>query len=84
MTCDELMAALVDYLGQELVVERRETFEVHVRGCPKCESYVTTYTHTVKVTRALPKCGALPPAVEARLRKVIEPELGGEQKPTTN
>ena len=79
MTCDELMAALVDYLGQELVVEHRETFEVHVRGCPKCESYVATYTHTVRVVRTLPKCGALPPAVEARLRKVLEPELGGGQ-----
>ena len=75
MTCDELMAALVDYLGKELVVEHRETFEVHVRGCPKCESYVATYTHTVKLSRVLPKCGSLPPAVEARLRKVVEPEL---------
>jgi anti-sigma factor RsiW len=76
MTCAELMDALVDYLGEELVVERKETFEVHLRGCAKCESYVATYTHTVKITRALPKCGALPPAVEARLRKALEPELG--------
>ncbi len=79
MTCAELMAALCDYLGEELVVEHRETFEVHVRGCVKCESYVATYTHTVRVVRTLPKCGALPPAVEARLRKVLEPELGGGQ-----
>lgn len=78
MTCAELMAALCDYLGEELVVEHRETFEVHARGCPKCESYVATYTHTVRVVRALPKCGPLPPAVEARLRKVLEPELRGE------
>ncbi len=80
MTCAELMDALVDYLGEELVVERRETFEVHVRGCAKCESYVATYTHTVKVTRALPKCGSLPPAVEARLRKALEPELGEKKE----
>ena len=79
MTCAELMAALCDYLGEELVVEHRETFDVHVRGCEKCESYVTTYTHTVRVVRTLPKCGALPPAVEARLRKALGPELGGGQ-----
>jgi anti-sigma factor RsiW len=79
VNCDELMAALVDYLGGELVVEHRETFEVHVRGCPKCEAYVATYTHTVRVVRTLPKCGSLPPDFEARLRKVLEPELGGEQ-----
>lgn len=81
MTCTELMDALVDYLGEELVVERKETFDLHVRGCPKCESYVATYTHTVKITRTLPKCGkALAPEVEARLRKAMEAELGQEVK----
>jgi hypothetical protein len=77
MTCAELMDALVDYLGQELVVERKETFDLHLRGCEKCESYVATYTHTVKVTRTLPKCGKkLSPDFEARLKKAIEEELG--------
>ena len=76
MTCAELMDALVDYLGEELVIERRETFKLHIDGCPKCGPYVATYTHTIKITRALPKCGSLPPEVEARLRKAIEPALG--------
>ena len=84
MTCAELMDALVDYLGEELVVEHRETFEVHIRGCPKCEAYVATYTHTVKITRALPKCGSLPPPVEARLRKALEPELGAGEANAAN
>lgn len=78
MTCAELMAALMDYTGGELVVEHRETVEVHISGCAKCESYVATYTHTTRLVRALPKCGALPPALEARLRKALEAELGGE------
>lgn len=80
MNCDELMAILVDYPGEELVIEQRTTFELHIRGCAKCEAYVATYMHTVRVTRALPKCGSLPPAFEARLRKVIEPELNSEAK----
>ena len=84
MTCAELMDALVDYLGEELVVERRETFKLHIDGCAKCGAYVATYTRTVKVTRALPKCGTLPPAVEARLRKALEPELGGTQEAPAN
>jgi anti-sigma factor RsiW len=78
MNCNELMAQLVDFLGGELVVEHRETLEVHIRGCPKCEAYVATYTHTVRVVRALPKCGPLPPAFEARLRNTLEPELGAK------
>ena len=78
MNCCEMLEMLVDYLGEEMVLEQRTTFELHLRGCAKCETYVATYTQTVRVARALPKCGALPAAVEARLRKVIEPELGGE------
>jgi hypothetical protein len=77
MTCTELMDALVDYLGGELVVERKDSFDVHVSGCPKCESYVATYTHTVRITRTLPRCGkALPPDFEAKLKKAIADELG--------
>jgi anti-sigma factor RsiW len=75
MTCDELMDLLFDYHGGELVAEQRTTVEVHISGCPRCGPYVATYTHTVTFGRALPKCGALPPDVEARLRKVIESEL---------
>lgn len=79
MTCADLMNALVDYLGEELVVEVRETYRLHIDGCAKCGAYVATYTHTVKVSRALPKCGPLPPALEARLRKALEPELGQQE-----
>lgn len=74
MTCAELMDSLLDYLGEEMVVEVRETFRIHIEGCPKCGVYVATYTHTVRVSRVLPKCG-LPPAFEARLRAALEPEL---------
>ena len=76
MNCDELMAALVDYLGGELVAEVHESVEIHIRGCDKCGAYVATYTHTTRIVRTLPKCSALSPEFEARLRKLIEPELG--------
>jgi anti-sigma factor RsiW len=75
LTCNELMERLVDFLGGELVAEHRETVEVHIKGCAKCESYVATYSHTIKITRKLPQCG-LPPAFEAKLRKLLEEELG--------
>jgi anti-sigma factor RsiW len=81
MTCDELRAALVDFLGGELAAESHETVVVHIRGCARCEVYVATYSCTVRVARALPKRTALPPAVEARLRRALEPELGGGDEP---
>ncbi|AWM35808.1 hypothetical protein GobsT_64960 [Gemmata obscuriglobus] len=84
MTCDELKALLADYVGADgvLVVahERHETVTVHVKGCPKCEVYVSTYSRTVRVVRALPKCGPLPPALEARLRAALAEHLSEEAK----
>ncbi len=76
MTCDELMALLADYVGDELVVEHRETVRVHIDGCAKCGTYVATYTHTVRIARALPKCGQLSPAFEARLKAALAEHLG--------
>jgi len=77
--CQELLESLLDYVGGELVIERRETFKVHIDGCEKCGILVHSYTHTVRVAKALPKCSSLPPEVEARLRAVLEPELKGEK-----
>jgi hypothetical protein len=49
-------------------------------GCKDCTIRVETYRHTVRLAKALPKCGKLPPAVEERLREALEPELAGEKK----
>jgi anti-sigma factor RsiW len=78
MTCDDLVELLVDFLGGELVAEHHETVTVHISGCARCTAYVATYQHTVRIARALPKCGPLPPAFEARLRQLLEPELDKE------
>jgi hypothetical protein len=70
------MDLLHDYVGEELVVEQRQTVEIHVTGCKDCTIRVETYRHTVRLARALPRCDRLPPAVEDRLRRALEPELG--------
>lgn len=71
MNCAELEALLQDFVADELVVAVRATVEVHITGCPHCEALVVSYRHTVRVAAALPKCGPLPPALEARLRKAL-------------
>lgn len=76
MTCNELMALLVDFLSGELVIEHRETVEVHIRCCAKCEAYIATYSHTMRLVRKLPQCGSLPAAFEARLRAALADHLG--------
>lgn len=80
MTCQELLKVLLEYVGGELILEHRQTVEVHLGCCPNCVRLVETYTHTVRFARKLPQCDSLPPSVEARLRRMIEPELN---KPTS-
>ncbi len=75
MTCEELHDLLHDFVGNELVVESRTTVEVHIAGCSHCGVLVHSYIHTVRVARALGKCGTLPAAFEAKLRAMLEPEL---------
>ncbi|HEX4611729.1 MAG TPA: hypothetical protein VH092_26265 [Urbifossiella sp.] len=71
MTCTEFRALLADHLGNELVVEIREKFETHRVGCEHCEFFLESYTHTVRITRLLPKAHPLPPGLEARLRAAV-------------
>ena len=78
MNCQELIDLLLDYIGEELVIEQRQTVEIHLTGCNKCVMLVESYRHTVRLARALPKCQQLPAAVEARLRKVLAPHFGEE------
>lgn len=80
MTCKELIELLNDYVGEELVVEQRQTVEFHMTGCKDCTIRVETYRTTVRLAKALPRCDKLPPPVEERLRKALEPELAGKPK----
>jgi anti-sigma factor RsiW len=78
MNCDELEPLLLEFVSGELVIAVRETVEVHVTGCPHCEALLISYRHTVRVAAALPKCAALPAALEARLRKALADQAEGE------
>jgi hypothetical protein len=80
VTCDELWHVIYDFVSGEMVVELHRTVEMHIAGCERCGILVHSYTHTVRVARALPKCGPLPAAVEARLRQAVEPHLSGGEK----
>jgi anti-sigma factor RsiW len=75
MNCHELLELLNDYLDGDLVIEQRQTIEIHISGCRNCTIRIETVRHTVRLARALPRCDKLPAAVEERLRKALEPEL---------
>jgi anti-sigma factor RsiW len=71
MTCDELADQLADYVAGRLMVEALEVFRGHLTRCPDCMLVVEQYEVMIRITRALPKCEPLPPALEARLRTAV-------------
>ncbi len=78
MTCAQFRALLGDHVGGELVVEVKEQFDTHQVTCAHCTYFLESYTHTVKVTRLLPKTGPLPPGLEERLRAAVAKVLADE------
>lgn len=79
MTCQEFRQLLGDHVCGELVVEAQASFEQHRTGCVNCGHYLESYTHTIKISRRLPKCGPLPKHVEDKLREALKDYL--EVKP---
>jgi hypothetical protein len=85
MTCTEFRALLTDHLGNELLVEIRENFERHKVACEHCTFFLDSYTHTVKITRRLPKSPPLHPDLEQRLRAAVARRMADEpQESATN
>lgn len=73
MTCQELIAFLMEYLGDELSAQERTCFEAHLGCCPDCVAYLDAYKKTIALGRAA-VCGersALPAHVPEDLVRAI-------------
>lgn len=82
MTCAELRELLLEYESGELVIEHRESVEIHLVSCPHCGFYLESYRHTVKICKKLPHgdcCCPLTAAFEARLREALKEHLKEEK-----
>jgi len=48
-TCEQFIAALVEYLGRELPAAERERMDLHLEVCPDCVRYLESYDVTIKL-----------------------------------
>lgn len=73
MNCQELVELISEFLDGELAAEQRVLVEQHLCGCRDCHVSLELYQATIRVTRALGRCGhdPLPVTFEARLRAVV-------------
>lgn len=51
MTCRELTDFIIDYLGDELPVDMRASFELHLGACLSCRCYLDQYAASVAAGR---------------------------------
>lgn len=73
MTCQELVAFLMDYLDGGLLDAQRGCFEEHLKVCPDCIAYLETYQEAVRIGKAV--CSedheAIPPHVPEELIQAV-------------
>jgi anti-sigma factor RsiW len=51
-TCKELIDFLDDYVAGELPPPRHAQFENHLRYCPSCRAYLSSYRETIRLAAA--------------------------------
>jgi hypothetical protein len=70
MRCEELLAALGDYVDGGLDPAIREAFQEHIRSCAMCELVIDNIRNTITLYSAgVPV--EVPPELHERLRAVL-------------
>ncbi len=73
ITCKEFVEFLDDYLANALPGDRKDTFNKHLRVCPPCVAYMSSYESAVRLGRKALKAEetALPDDVPEDLVRAI-------------
>ena len=74
LTCQDVIALLLDYLEATLTPETIADFERHLEICPPCVAYLRTYQKTQELTGATGRV-EMPDEVKARLRELLLRQL---------
>ena len=66
LTCQQVIALLVEYITDALAPETLRAFQEHLRACENCLAYLNTYRATIRATRTL-RYDDMPAALQDRL-----------------
>ena len=70
ITCQQVVALLLDYIARALEIETALTLQKHLRDCQECVAFLHTYQVTICATRALRDADVLP-AMQYRVRSFL-------------
>ncbi len=76
ITCQQITALILNYVTGELDSESTLAFKAHLRECPDCIAFLSTYQKTIQATRSL-QYQSIPPEMRTRLRQFLRSRLRG-------
>ena len=79
ITCRQITALILDYVIGELDSETALAFTEHLRECPDCIAFLTTYQKTIQATRSL-RYESLPLGMRTRVRQFLQAKIRGSPR----
>jgi anti-sigma factor RsiW len=70
VTCQQVVARLMDYLAGTLDIATALALHTHLRDCQECAAFLHTYQATIRATRAL-RTEDVPPALQHCVHRLL-------------
>ena len=80
ITCQQVVALLLDYIAGALEIETALTLQRHLRDCQECVAFLHTYQATIRATRAL-RDADVPPATQYRVLSFLRDTIQQHPRP---
>jgi len=76
ITCQHITALILDYMTGELDPQTTLAFKAHLRLCPDCIAFLSTYQKTVHAAQSL-RYESIPLQMRRRVRQFLRKRIKG-------
>jgi len=76
ITCQQITSLILDYLTEELDPQTTLAFKAHLRKCPDCIAFLSTYQKTFQAARSL-RYDSIPLEMRRRIRQLLQEKIKG-------
>lgn len=76
LTCEQVTSLILNYVRGELHPGTALALKAHLRECPDCVAFLTTYKKTIQATNSL-RYETIPPTMRKRVRQFLQKSIKG-------
>jgi anti-sigma factor RsiW len=77
VTCQDLVAFMLDYVDETLPPDVRARFDAHLAECEDCQAYLKDYRVTIDLTREAAAHEDPPSMPDALVRAIVDSAKNG-------